>query len=350
LQGQQAGVTRNTAILGVAEVIAAQVRHALIVGCGNIAGGFDADRPSGELPLTHAGALSRHPGFRLAACIEPDAARREAFMAHWQVPLGFATIAEALAVKLRPDLVSICTPTHRHAADLDAAISLRPGAIFCEKPVTPSVALTQHWVEACDQAGVALAVNYTRRWAPDVIRLKEQLARGDWGELRSISGLYNKGILNNGGHLVDLVTYLAGPVELLAAGPAVSDFWPDDPTVSALLRTESGVPVALNTAHAGDYAVFELQLVAAKGVLIMENAGMNWRLRRFTDSPHFKGYRTLGPADEIAGEYPQAMSRAISNLHDALTRCAPIASTGHTALETQRVCEQIRDGSRAGAQ
>lgn len=312
------------------------------MGCGNIAGGFDADRPPGELPLTHAGALSRHPGFRLAACIEPDAARREAFMARWQVPLGFATFAETLAQQLRPDLVSICTPTPIHAADLEAAVALRPGAIFCEKPVTPTVALTRHWVQACDEAGVALAVNYTRRWAPDVIRLKEQLTRGDWGELRSIAGLYNKGILNNGGHLVDLVTYLAGPLEPLAAGPAVSDFWADDPTVGALLRTGSDVPVTLNTAHAGDYAVFELQLVTAKGVLIMENGGMNWRLRRTVDSPHFKGYRTLGPAEEMAGEYPQAMSRAISNLYDALALGAPIASTGHTALETQRVCEQIR--------
>lgn len=317
----------------------------LVVGCGNIAGAFDAQRPAHEPPLTHAGAFSRHPGFRLAACVEPDPARRTAFMARWQISLGFESMAAVAAHPFRPDLVSICSPTPAHAADLEAAMALVPKAIFCEKPVTPSAAETQRWVQACDEAGVLLAVNHTRRWAPDVIRLKQQLDAGQWGELRSITGLYNKGILNNGGHMIDLAAYLAGPLAMAAAGLAVHDFWPDDPTVGGLLRTAAGVPVVLNTAHAADYAVFELQLVASGGMVIMENGGMTWRLRRTADSPHFKGYRTLGPADEVAGEYAQAMSAAASNLHDALAYGAPLASTGRTALEAQRICEQLRNAA-----
>jgi predicted dehydrogenase len=328
----------------VSAEVKAQSRHdVLVVGCGNIAGGFDAVRPTAEAPLTHAGAFSRNPAFRLAACVEPDAQRRQAFMARWNVPLGFASMGEAAAHRLAPTVVSICSPTPAHADDLQAALALHPRAIFCEKPVTPSLAETQRWVDACERAGVLLAVNHTRRWAPDIIRLKEQLARGEWGELRSVTALYNKGILNNGGHLVDLVAYLAGPLRLLAAGPAVHDFWPDDPTVSALLQTDSGVPVALNTAHAADYAVFEMQLVTAEGVLLMENGGMTWRLRKTTDSPHFKGYRTLGAAEEAAGEYPQAMTAAVAGLCDAIAHGAPLASTGHTALEAQRICEAIRN-------
>lgn len=314
----------------------------LVVGCGNIAGGFDAQRAGDAPPLTHAGAFSRHPGFRLAACVEPDAARRAAFMQRWQVPLGFATLAEAQAHGLQPALVSICSPTAAHDSDLEQALLLRPRAIFCEKPVTPSVAQTRHWVEACRAAGVLLAVNHTRRWAPDVQRLQRELAAGQWGPLRALTGLYNKGILNNGGHLVDLVQMLAGPLELLAAGPAVHDFWPDDPTVSALLRTASGVPVALAGGHAGDYAAFELQLVLGGGVLIMENGGMHWRLRRSAESPHFAGYRSLGPAEEIAGEYPLAMAAAAANIHDALVHGAALASTGDSALAAQCICEQIR--------
>lgn len=314
----------------------------LVVGCGNIAGGFDAERAASEPPLTHAGAFSRHPGFRLAACVEPDAQRRAGFMQRWQVPLGFASLAEAAAHGLRMAIASICSPTAAHAADLEAVLRLQPRAIFCEKPVTPSAAETQRWVDACRAAGVLLAVNHTRRWAPDVVRLREQLQRGEWGALRALAGVYNKGILNNGGHLVDLVHYLAGPLEVIAAGPAVHDFWPDDPSASALLRTQSGVPVAFSTAHAADYALFELQIVTEQGVLIMENGGMNWRLRRSIASPHFEGYRSLGAAEEIAGEYPLAMTAAVANLHDAIVRGVPLASTGDSALQAQRVCDAIR--------
>jgi predicted dehydrogenase len=322
----------------------------LVVGCGKIAGGFDAQRPPGEPPLTHAGAFSRHQGFRLAACVEPDAQRRLDFMARWQVPLGFETLAEAQRAGVQADVVSVCSPTACHAADLDTTLGLRPRAVFCEKPVTPSVAETQRAVRQCEQAGVLLAVNHTRRWAPDVVRLQQQLRDGEWGELRSISGVYNKGVLNNGAHLIDLVWLLAGPVELLAAGPAIHDFWPDDPTISALLRTGDGVPVSIATADARDYALFELQLVTAQGVIVMENGGMNWRVRKIIDSPHFKGYRALGPAADVAGEYPLAMTAAVANLYAALVEGAPLASTGHTALQAQRVCEQIRAAARPAEQ
>jgi predicted dehydrogenase len=329
------------------EVSVIPVFEVLVVGCGNIAGGFDAHRPAGEPPLTHAGAFSRHPGFRLAGCVEPNESRRTAFMTRWNVPLGFATMAQAKAHPIAASVVSICSPTLAHAADLEAALTLRPRAIFCEKPVTPSVAQTEHWTRACQDAGVLLAVNHTRRWAPDIVRLKQELEDGAWGKLRSVAGVYNKGILNNGGHLVDLVMTLAGPLRLIATGPSDHDFWPDDPTISALLETESGVDVAFTCGHAADYALFELQLVTQRGVLIMENGGMNWRVRKSMDSPHFAGYRSLGAAEERPGEYAQAMSAAISNLHGALAHGEPLASTGQTALQAQRVCEQIRDAARA---
>lgn len=316
------------------------VFEVLVVGCGNIAGGFDTRRDAGEPPLTHAGAFSRNPAFRLGACVEPDAERRTAFMQRWNVPQGFASLAETR--QLRPDVVSICSPTAAHAADLEAALRLNPRAIFCEKPVTLSAPETRHWVDACAAAGVLLAVNHTRRWAPDVVRLRDQLAAGDWGTLRALAGTYNKGVLNNGSHLVDLVHCLAGPLEVLAAGAPVQDFWPDDPTIPALLRTQTGVPVTFTPAHATDYALFELQVITTGGVLIMENGGMQWRVRRAGESPHFPGYRALGDAELVPGEYPLAMSAAVANLRDALVHGAPLSSTGVTALHAQLVCERIR--------
>ena len=195
---------------------------------------------------------------------------------------------------------------------------------------------------------VPLAVNHTRRWAPDVQRLASELRAGTWGTLRSAVGTYNKGVLNNGSHLVDLLHQLLGPLTLLHAGLAVADFWPDDPTVPALLQTETGVPVHLATAHAGDAALFELQLVCEKAVITMEDGGLQWRLRRVVDSPHFAGYRVLDAGERQAGEYLKATALAVDNLYRHLGNGAPLASTGHTALAAQRLCDQIR--RKAGAE
>lgn len=321
----------------------------LIVGCGNIAGGFDAARAATLPPLTHAGAFGQHPGFEVSACVEPDAERRAAFMQRFGVAQGFADLSDVAAARLggRFGVISLCSPTHAHAQQLETALALRPRLIFCEKPVTPTVVQTAALVARCARAGVPLAVNHTRRWAPDVRRLATELRTGVWGAVRSAVGTYNKGVLNNGSHLVDLLHQLLGPLTLLQAGVAVADFWPDDPTVPALLQTETGVPVHLSTAHAGDAAIFELRLVCQKAVITMEDGGLMWRVRRVMASPHFAGYRVLDDGERIDGEVLQATAAAVANLHDHLISGVHLASTGHTALAAQRLCEQIRRKSNA---
>ena len=312
----------------------------LIVGCGQIAGGFDAVRTAGAWPLTHAGAYARHGGFRLVGCVEPDTERRAAFMRRWGVEQGFASIAAAAAAGPY-EVLSLCSPTAAHAQDLRSALALKPRLIFCEKPVTQTVAETAAAVAECAAAGVHLAVNHNRRWAPDIVSLGHDLRAGKWGALRGAIGLYNKGVLNNGSHLVDLLGLLLGPLELVAAGTALHDHGAEDPTVSALLRSHAGVPVTLNAAHASDYAVFELQLITERGLLAMEDGGALWRIRRVTSSRRFKGYNVLDDGVRSRGQYMTSMVAAVQNIHDALTQGAPLASTGETALTAQRLCEAI---------
>lgn len=321
----------------------------LIVGCGNIAGGFDMARPADAAPLTHAGAFAGHPGFQVTACIDPDATRRQAFAAHWQIARQAASFDALAADAGTVDVVSICSPTALHHAHLEAALRLQPRVIFCEKPLTTSQAESARWVAACREAGVALVVNYTRRWDPAVDALVAELRQGRWGALRSVVGHYNKGILNNGGHLVDLLLRLVGPMELVATLGCNHDFWPDDPTVAALLRSAHGVPVYLNPADARDYAFFELELVCANGVVRMQSGGMRWQVREATASAQFKGYKTLGEAQDHEGLYPQAMSRAVADIHRHLCDGQPLTSTGDEALAVQRLCQCILEAANSAS-
>lgn len=315
----------------------------LIVGCGNIAGGFDAARAADAPPLTHAGAFSRHEGFRIAACVEPDADRRAAFATRWGVPRSASTLDELQGERF--DIISLCSPTALHEAHLEAALAFAPRLIFCEKPLTPTVAQSEHAVRRCRDAGVLLAVNHNRRWSADVARLRAELQAGAWGALRSASGTYNKGVLNNGSHLIDLLHALFGRLDVIATGAPQWDHWSDDPTVPALLQTANGVPVHLSTAHAADYALFELTLVTEQATLTMEEGGIGWRVRRRVESPNFRGYHVLDDGERSAGDYLQTMRRAVENLHAALADEAELLSTGASALQAQRLCERLRHGA-----
>ena len=138
---------------------------------------------------------------------------------------------------------------------------------------------------------------------------------------------------------------LLGPLTLTAAGAALADHWPDDPTVPALLRTDAGAPVHLNTAHAADCAIFELQIITANAVIAMEDGGQQWRVRRVIDSPQFRGYRVLDGGERCTGDYLQCTRAAVANLHGALSQGQALASTGDNALAAQRLCEQIRSAA-----
>jgi predicted dehydrogenase len=218
--------------------------------------------------------------------------------------------------------------------------------------VTPTVESTERAVARCAEAGVVLAVNHTRRWAPDVVRLAAELkagASGPWGEVRAASGTYNKGVLNNGAHLVDLLHLLLGPLQVVAAGAPRADHFADDPSVPALLRGAQGVPVVLNVADARDYALFELQLATSRACITMEDGGLHWRVRHAVESADFKGYRTLDAGQVRDGEYFAAMSEAVADLHAALAGGRAPRSTGASALQAQRVCEALRLAAAGGA-
>jgi predicted dehydrogenase len=317
--------------------------RALIVGCGRIAGGFDsAETRSGEFPLTHAGGYTRDARFEIAGCVEPDDDRRLAFMSRWKVPAGYRTIEEARSAGGGFDVVSVCSPTHCHAHDLEVALEIGPRLLFCEKPVAESAAHTTRLVAACEESGIPLAVNYTRRWDPSVSELKQAMEEGRFGPLRSVVAYYNKGLLNNGSHMLDLVQSLLGPLRVVDTGRPVDDHTPQDPSVPAWLETATGLPVLLACGHAADYALFELQLVFANALVTMEEGGLFWRDRKVVASRTFSGYRVPDEGRRRTGGYLRAMSNAVDNIFAAITHGRALASTGETALATHRLCEDIR--------
>jgi len=315
----------------------------VIIGCGNIAGGYDANAASGGWPLTHASAYSAHSGFGIIACCDPDLEKRKAFQEKWNIPLGVSHPEELGDIGLKADVVSICSPTALHAQHLKTVLDWHPKLLFCEKPIAPDAREAGQWVKRYDEAGIPFVVNHNRRWAPDICSLKDDLTQRKWGQIHSVSGTYSKGILNNGGHMVDLLHYLLGPMKVIAAGKELYDFWPDDPSVPALLETNDGIPVTLNIANAQNYSIFEVQLVTERGVLHMESGGMSWSTRSVVDSPAFSGYRTLGGSVSQEGRYREAMARAVDNIYETLTKGAGLPSTGATALEAQQICQQIRE-------
>lgn len=314
----------------------------LIIGCGAIAGGYDAERSPDDWPLSHAGAIARDERFELAACVDPDDAARKAFAERWSAPVAVPSLEALDAGAGAFDVIVVASPTQFHAEHLEQARCLQPKLVFCEKPVADDFAQVLEITTRFDDDGILLAVNHTRRWAPDLAALATQARGGEWGAFVSAVGTYGKGVVHNGSHMVDLLRMFLGDLEVRSVGPAIRDHWENDPSVPALLTTGGGACIHLAASDSRVLTQFELALTFERGEIAMRDGGMRIETRRVIENDMFPGHRTLGQPESVPGRYPEAMAGAYDNIADALENDAALASTGRTAFSAHAICEQIR--------
>lgn len=311
------------------------------MGCGNIAGKFDHYNQIGP-PLTHAGAFSENSRFKLLGCVDPDEDKRKSFKLRWKIDYDFEDISECIEHSERFDVISICSPTETHLRNIELAIQCVPKLIFCEKPITNSLSQSESITETCNQKKILFCVNYTRRWDDQVIQLKTDLGSMEYGELRTVFGVYNKGLLNNGSHIIDLLNYLMGPLNVVYTGSPVFDFGKNDPSIPFIVESSKKVPIHISCGCASDYSLFELHFIFENCILRMISGGENWVFCNVIESKSFEGYRVPGKEKHYLGSYKNCMTNAVENIAQAIDTKATLFSNDKSALETQLICEKIK--------
>ncbi len=314
----------------------------LIIGCGAIAGGYDEKKGTGSgAVLSHAGAYSAHPGFHIRACVDPDTERRQRFMKHWSVDRGFDDLGQCMDSGLEFDVASLCIPSAAHAMALNHLLEMPIRAVLSEKPLTGNIEESRRIIKSYGEKKRPLIVNYMRRWDPMMATLRADIAAGKWGAVQYITGHYTKGLFNCASHMIDLLHFLVGPLEARSVLGRINDYTPDDPTISAILGTESGAPVYLLGSDSRNFFTFEIDLMMEKGRLVLEDLGGRLRRREIGPHPLFTSQITLEHGQwEDTGCF-NAMESLIANLYDHLARGTPLGGDAETALAAEQVCADI---------
>lgn len=313
-----------------------------MIGCGDIAGGYD-EKTEDETVLSHAGAYRSHPGFRVAACVDPDEERRRAFMDAWDVPEGYDDLDICLNKTNKFDVASVCAPTPAHGTILERLLDTSVRAVFCEKPMTADSEQARSLVTGYEKAGKLICVNYMRRWDPEMTAIRDELAGSEWGEVRSVACFYAKGLRHAGSHMIDLLQFLLGPLMPRLVMRRTFDFADRDPTTDAVLTTATGAPVYLIGGDSNDYARFEAIVSCQKGVIEIGDSGFRVRRRRVEPHRHYPDRTHLDEGTEIETGLTTAIALAVDNLHRAVTEDAPLSSDARTALSAETVCDQLNE-------
>jgi len=310
-----------------------------VVGLGQIGQGYDYDLDARRYVLTHATAFAHHPGFELAAGVDPDGEKRIRFEQKFRKPayLDMRSMLQRHPV----EVIAIGAPTTAHFAVFDEAIKARPRAVICEKPIAMHTAEAERMVEAADQHGCSLMVNYMRRFEPGVLRLKSLIQQHELGEIYKGVVWYSKGLLNNGSHYVDLLRFVLGECRDIAVIAKGRQWDGRDPEPDLRLRF-GHADIDFLALREECFSVADMELVGTKGRIYYHDSGADIRVRHALPDPVYPGYMILNAQSQaIENDFSRYQWHTCEHLYRHLTQAEPLNSDGRTATETLRVIEEV---------
>jgi predicted dehydrogenase len=256
------------------------------------------------------------------------------------------------------DAVYVATPPDSHR-EYAVRVAQAGKPVYVEKPMARTALECAEMISACDEAGVGLFVAYYRRAMPRFATVKELLAAGRIGELRSVS-IHNERPaqidradhggwrvdpeISGGGHFVDLgshtldlLDWLLGPVTQ-ATGVATNrgGRYRAEDLVTGVFSFRSGV----EGVGVWNYDTFrhrdQVEIIGTAGALSFSC---------FAEEP--LRLVTARGVEEIDAPYPETVQLPlIQSVVDALTGRGESPSDGNSALRTARVIDSLLAGYR----
>lgn len=166
-------------------------------------------------PHSHLSALAAIPGVRVIAGCDIVPAAGERFLETWQETWPGVAVYTDYQEMLREhdfDVVCVATPDHLHGDIVREVAASGVKGIFCEKPISNTLADADSMIAAIEQHGVVVNVNNTRRWGQAYVAAREAIRAGSIGALQQV--VINYGgeramLWRNHAHFLDLCSYFA---------------------------------------------------------------------------------------------------------------------------------------------
>lgn len=254
----------------------------------------------GRIGRMHAGLIARElPGLGLTAVADAVSANAEAVSEATGAPV--MTIDELLD---SPDVdaVAICSSTDTHV-DLVIRAAAAGKAIFCEKPISLSLAEVEKAMATVEEAGVPFMIGFNRRFDPGHKSVHDAVAAKEIGDLhilritsRDPAPPPPEYVAVSGGifldmtiHDFDMARYVAGTevVEVYARGavkvdPRIGEAGDVDTTV-IILTHEDGSMTTIDNSREAVYGFDQrVEAFGNGGMAVSDNpaAHAGWRVNK----------------------------------------------------------------------
>jgi len=333
-----------------------------IIGCGRIAGYLEDD-PLRYHPCTHVGAYQRFPQCTIVACCSRHKDNVQQFAKRFSIPRYYTDYRSMLAEEAL-DIVSIATYASSHCEITVEAAQRNVKGIFCEKAMATSLEEADRMIEACEQHGVVLSINHTRRWQSDFLKAKEMIKDGAVGELQSIHGTFSGNMLHTGIHMFDCMLCFAGEPDVVwgmlkegkeefYVSSGYKFFWEKN-NIKTIEDKDGIVTILFKNGIVGQalgigkkYFIFDLDIQGSEGRLRIGNGIFEyWKMAQ---SPRNSDYFELKRCTiRLPDNAPSALVYAIQDLVDAIEGGRETNCSGREARKSLEIALSVYESDRCG--
>ena len=302
---------------------------------------------SGRISQVHFQVLAKESRAKLGAVVDIDEkAARSAVDANGGQPFTDPT---TMLETVKPDAVILCTPPNTHRTIAEACLS-RGAHVLCEKPLSISLEDARAMIDVAESHDRLLMMASKFRYVADIVKAKgiidsgilgeivllenEFCSRVDmkkrWNALREVAG--GGVLIDNGSHSVDIVRYLAGPINTYQAifGKQWQDLEVED-TARLFVRCVDGTMASLDLSWSiHKESPYYIHVYGTAGTLEVGWKGSRYRQSEKVDwVPFGSGYDKF-----------QAVGAQLSNFIDVMQGKATAVITTEDALESVRVIQR----------
>jgi predicted dehydrogenase len=226
------------------------------------------DGPKTKNILTHAHAIVKNKQLNLVGIVEPNAGKAWNAGEKWDTHLYYDTADYGENAIDKADIVIIATPTETHHKVLLEVINkLNPKLIICEKPCCESLKQIR---EIQQNRYTHVVVNYTRRFCPEIMRLKTIL---ECTEIYSAKIVYVRGFIRDASHGIDICNSFFGEFldGCILNSNSITDYGDEDRTVAAYLSYEKCKHVFFMPTDGRAYDIFNMEICTKSGIYVLED-------------------------------------------------------------------------------
>jgi len=252
---------------------------------------------------------------------------------------AFYELKEALNENVDVDVdVIIATPDILHYENVIDILNYNVNGIFVEKPVAMSAKEAYHILSEVRKKKIKIEVNYFRRFLPSYIKIKKDIRANKFGKILFGRGIYDKGLLHNGSHMINLLLFLFGVVEFKTVFGRNESKIENDFNYSFLLKipNQGERDIIIQHGNSELYTIFELELYFEKKVIKFVDFGRKIEIYEpFEDK--IPGYKNLVKVYDIQTEYMNSSYYSIKHYN---------ANNTYIGIEdscrTIEICEEIK--------